>query len=386
MKKSISSLTAKTLALLLSLSLCLCCVHAAGGDDIYEDTGISDVSSSEADVPGEDISEDQDTPQMNDTEEAVEAGAEGGEEEAGEAGTEGGEEEAGEAGISGITEDAGGSGTSGITEDAGESGTSGITEDAGESGTSEGEEDAGGSGTSGITEDESGSGSEESDSDNAAGDQESSETDDSEEGVLLNKEGEEDAVSSQEKDSVESDRQDSAAGTDSTETKNFDEKVIVGFENLGDAALISLEYKLALVELEKLFPEKIDVRLGKTAVYENKEDGSRSLIRAENYDVQTLEVKWKCVENYDEELDVFHFIPVLDEYTLADTLKLPQITVEVKEKFETPPLMEIEDIPDDGPEVPVIGAVASDGTPINRGAFPSKYQSDNMFSSIAAGW
>ena len=55
-------------------------------------------------------------------------------------------------------------------------------------------------------------------------------------------------------------------------------------------------------------------------------------------------MSWKCVEDYDEDLDIFHFVPALSEDDLAEGVELPVLTVNVLGRIEGPtmPLMEAE--------------------------------------------
>lgn len=125
-----------------------------------------------------------------------------------------------------------------------------------------------------------------------------------------------------------------------------DSSVITGFESLGDSAVIDTNYKLAMIELCKLFPAQISVRTG-------------SLSR-------TLDVSWECLEDYDEDLDVFHFVPVFADYTVADSTEPPVITVNVLGRIEIPPLI---DMPDEDLEpAPVFGSSYK-----RRGVLPSYY-------------
>ena len=121
--------------------------------------------------------------------------------------------------------------------------------------------------------------------------------------------------------------------------------------------MIDLEQKLALVGLQKLLPEKLGIQFGGTVYYEIREDGTLAPVRAEGYNTQSVDVSWQCVENYDDSLESFHFVPVLDDYTLAEGLELPEITVIVRGTLQIPPLKEKEETPYDQHEVPQIGAV-----------------------------
>lgn len=94
------------------------------------------------------------------------------------------------------------------------------------------------------------------------------------------------------------------------------DNVITGFEIPEEDLTVDLSHKYVMVELRKQFPEQITILQGE----------SRKLI----------EVSWKCVEDYELELDVFHFVPDLGSYTLADGVKMPVITVNILGKLEVP--------------------------------------------------
>jgi len=100
--------------------------------------------------------------------------------------------------------------------------------------------------------------------------------------------------------------------------------VIAAFEPLGDAGEISVDYKLALVTLQKRFPEQLAVRL----------EGGGS--------VHVVPVTWKCMENYDEVHDAYHFEPVPEGFSVAEGAELPVITVHVLGESAIPSLEEIE--------------------------------------------
>ena len=131
----------------------------------------------------------------------------------------------------------------------------------------------------------------------------------------------------------------------------YDAGVITGFEQADYEQTINTEYKYALIVLRRQFPEQLTVRLGGTAYYQEAENGSRMLTGIEKYFVQTVDVTWKCMEDYDEDLDVFHFVPVFEEYRIAEALEMPVITVNVLGKLQRPPLPPVHE--EIFPEIPI---------------------------------
>ena len=131
----------------------------------------------------------------------------------------------------------------------------------------------------------------------------------------------------------------------------YDAGVITGFEQADYEQTINTEYKYALIVLRRQFPEQLTVRLSGTAYYQEAENGSRMLTGIENYFVQTVDVTWKCMEDYDEDMDVFHFVPVFEEYRIAEALEMPVITVNVLGKLQRPPLPPVHE--EIFPEIPI---------------------------------
>ena len=163
------------------------------------------------------------------------------------------------------------------------------------------------------------------------------------------------------------------AADDQNVVREFEDDVIVGFDEPGEADTINLEYKISLPALREMFPKQLVIWLGGTVHYEEGEDGALIPVNAEGYTAQNIDVEWSCVENYDESLELFHFVPVLEGYTLAEGIVLPEITVQVEGEFEAPPLTEYEKTAYDDFEVPIIGSVGVDGRPIRRGTLPARY-------------
>ena len=171
--------------------------------------------------------------------------------------------------------------------------------------------------------------------------------------------------------------QEGAEGSEAADDQNlireFEDDVIVGFDEPGEADTISLEYKISLPALREMLPKQLVIWLGGAVHYEEGEDGALVPVNAEGYTAQDIDVEWSCVENYDESLECFHFVPVLEGYTLAEGIVLPEITVQIEGEFEAPPLTEFEKTAYDDFEVPIIGAVDVDGSPILRGTLPARY-------------
>ena len=127
--------------------------------------------------------------------------------------------------------------------------------------------------------------------------------------------------------------------------------VIAGFEPLGDGGAITIQYKLALVTLEKQLPAQLSVRLEGDAAY------------------QRVPVTWKCVENYDEVYDTYHFEPVFNGFVLAEGARAPVVSVHVSGESDIPVLRDTEDDPDS--ETPEL--ILSQGK--SRGTAPTSYNS-----------
>lgn len=124
---------------------------------------------------------------------------------------------------------------------------------------------------------------------------------------------------------------------------------IVAFAPLGDAASVSVAHKPALSELEKRFPAALTVTLssGRT---------------------ESTPVTWQCLEDYDEELDEFHFVPVLDR-PADEGLEMPVITVVIEGKSARA----VMSVPRERPEteLPVVGVLTPGGR--RTASLPSYY-------------
>lgn len=103
---------------------------------------------------------------------------------------------------------------------------------------------------------------------------------------------------------------------------------------------VDTDYKLALIELQKRFPTALTVLRGGTVFYDR--DGA--VLRVEPTARESIAVTWKCLEDYDDDLDVFHFVPALD-LRLAEGVELPIVTVNILGELEIPPLVTLPEEP-----------------------------------------
>jgi len=142
--------------------------------------------------------------------------------------------------------------------------------------------------------------------------------------------------------------------TVSTTAKDYGKDVVVGFDTTGYASAIDTDYKYAMAELEKEFPAQLTVYFGGTVWYETDENGASVVLRAEHESEQRLDVAWECAEDYNDDLDVFHFVPALPDYKLADGLELPVITVNILGTLEAPAMAPLP--PDPIESIPILGA------------------------------
>lgn len=143
-------------------------------------------------------------------------------------------------------------------------------------------------------------------------------------------------------------------GTVSTTAKHYGKDVVVGFDTTGYASAIDTDYKYAMAELEKEFPAQLTVYFGGTVWYETDENGASVVLRAAHESEQRLDVAWECAEDYNDDLDVFHFVPALPDYKLADGLELPVITVNILGTLEAPAMAPLP--PDPIESIPILGA------------------------------
>lgn len=127
------------------------------------------------------------------------------------------------------------------------------------------------------------------------------------------------------------------------ETRSYDNDVIVGFEDADSPLIVNTNYKYALIELEKEFPSSLTVYMGGTVYYTRSKDGMPAIHHAEPARTVRMDVRWECMEDYDEDLDVFHFVPALGEEELADGVELPILAVNVLGRIERPLMPETEE-------------------------------------------
>ena len=123
----------------------------------------------------------------------------------------------------------------------------------------------------------------------------------------------------------------------------YDQTFITGFEMTDYEKSVDIEYKYALIELQKEFPSQVSIRLGGKVYFQEDPNGSLVITRVTDYITEKINVIWKCQENYDEELEVFHFVPEISGFHLAQSLDIPVITVNILGKLSIPPLNYIED-------------------------------------------
>ena len=120
--------------------------------------------------------------------------------------------------------------------------------------------------------------------------------------------------------------------------QRYNTDVVTGYDPKDFEIVIETEYKYALIELEKEFPSQLTVWLGGTVFYQTDQNGRRVLMYAEDYLTRILDVEWVCQEDYDEDLETFHFVPDIAGYEVAAGLELPVIIVNVLGELPIPPL------------------------------------------------
>ncbi|MCR5475905.1 MAG: Ig-like domain-containing protein, partial [Lachnospiraceae bacterium] len=59
-------------------------------------------------------------------------------------------------------------------------------------------------------------------------------------------------------------------------------------------------------------------------------------------DCRTMDISWKCEEDYDKDLDSYHFIPYIEGESFAEDADLPRLTVTYEKEFKKPPLMKLD--------------------------------------------
>ena len=158
----------------------------------------------------------------------------------------------------------------------------------------------------------------------------------------------------------------SSAWAAEPESQTWPDDVIVGFEGPDSPIVIDTPYKYALIELEKEFPAQLTVCMGGTVFFERGDDNAVLIRRVEPAVTKRIDAAWQCLEDYDEDLDVFHFVPVLEGESLAEGVEPPVITVNVLGRIQIPPLPMI---PEDafGP-VPDFSYA-----PVPRASLPASY-------------
>jgi hypothetical protein len=156
----------------------------------------------------------------------------------------------------------------------------------------------------------------------------------------------------------------------------YDDSVITGFEDLGSAATVNTEYYYAMIELQKEFPAQLTVYTGGVVRYEQDENGTYSVYMVEDAVPQSIGVTWRCLENYNDNLESFHFVPALDGYELAEGVELPVITVNVLGQLEIPPMNSLPEA--EHPTVPILGSVST----IRRNDLPTSYDARSFLPPV----
>lgn len=143
-------------------------------------------------------------------------------------------------------------------------------------------------------------------------------------------------------------------GSENVVSKVYDKSVIVGFDTADYSSTVDTDHKYAMIELEKEFPAQLTVYFGGTVWYQADENGVNTVLRTEHEVEQRLDVAWKCLEDYNDALDAFHFVPELSGYPMANVVELPVITVNILGDIEVPELNMLPPAP--FASVPILGS------------------------------
>ena len=98
-------------------------------------------------------------------------------------------------------------------------------------------------------------------------------------------------------------------GGENVVSKVYDKSVIVGFDTADYSSTVETDHKFAMIELEKYFPAQLTAYFGGAVWYQADENGVNSVLRTEHEAEQRRDVTWKCLEDYNDALDAFHFVP-----------------------------------------------------------------------------
>ena len=132
------------------------------------------------------------------------------------------------------------------------------------------------------------------------------------------------------------------------EKRELDSTVISGFAELDQTEYTWEDDKPTLPVLQAALPGELDVLVGGTAFFtfltedaetESAEaEGKALLLAVRDAREEKLPVVWTCAQNYDENLEVFDFVPVPEDedYTLADGLSAPGVKARVGELYFGP--------------------------------------------------
>ena len=109
-------------------------------------------------------------------------------------------------------------------------------------------------------------------------------------------------------------------------------KVITGFVQTG-IEVISEMLKPALIEIEKLLPTELQVYLNnvKTMTEDTEEEGETS-----TEETTIIPTSWKSLQDYDESLGDYDFVPLIEGYELGENVTLPVIRVHVENEDYCP--------------------------------------------------
>ena len=122
------------------------------------------------------------------------------------------------------------------------------------------------------------------------------------------------------------------------EKRKLESTVISSFAELDKTEYTWEDDKPTLPVLQAALPEELDVLVGGMAFFTEDTEGGALLLAAEDTEKQRVPVVWNCLQNYDENQEVFDFVPVPEDeaYTLADGLSAPDIKAHVGELYFGP--------------------------------------------------
>ena len=118
------------------------------------------------------------------------------------------------------------------------------------------------------------------------------------------------------------------------EEKALDSTVVSGFAELKGTEY-EWEYKPTLANLRSELPGELEVSLGGTGLYAEDAEGKPLLLAVRDAKTETLSVVWTSTQDYDEDLEIFDFVPVPEDEDckLAEGLSAPIIKARVGEVY-----------------------------------------------------